>query len=314
MYEHNRAILTRSTQRSAGGDSGPSGSAPRAIPRLATRRDLLRGVLLGGAGLGLAGYSRLARGGYSVNLGPAPQLLGYLNPTLVQNNFNNMVANHPAKITAAGLNAQEASILAARYPADVSAYIPAGTVPHQKYVQTRGFLPCPPTLGCVGGLDGTLQEIYLDFRLFGGAPAGGVLAPLSVPAATLATTIYYGGLVWSAYQVGFAAGSYLVGWMQKYDTTSWDQIVTLTGSAVNAASWFASSMQNMASDAYNYGNNLFGRDAWNFNNQFFAVSPYSIGIGGSLGYGNSYGFGVFDDISFLDIDPSGGGCFNPMDC
>lgn len=241
-------------------------------------------------------------------------MIGGLYAPAVQANFNNMIANHPYNITSANLNTQEIYMLSSRYPADLSAYFPAGSAARSKYVYAREFFPCPPTLGCLGGLDSTLTEVYLDFRLFGGAQTAAIGAPLSLQAATLATAIYYGGLVLGAYGTGYAAGTYLVGWMQKYDTTSWDQIVSLCGSAVNAASWFASSMQSMASGAYNYGNNLFGRDSWNFNVQFFNLAPTSLGISGSYGYGDSIGWGVFDDISFLDVDPTGGGCFNPMDC
>lgn len=252
--------------------------------------------------------------GYSVNLGLAPQWLGYLDANAVHTNFTTMVGNHVANVVNANLNAQEASLIAMHYPGDLTWCFNNGSVAKAKYQSTREFLPCPPTFGCVGGLDATLNQIYLDFRLFGGAPAGGIYAPLSVPAATLATSLYYGGLVYLSYSLSFAAGTYLVGWMQKYDPTSWDQIVTVVGSVANAVSWFGSSMQNMASGAYNYGNNLFGKDAWNFNVQFFNLPPTDLGISGSLGYGNSFGWGVFDDISYLDIDPAGGGCFNPLNC
>lgn len=281
-----------------------------AQPRLASRRDMLRGVLLGGAGLALAGHARVARAG-TVNLGSAPAVIGYLNAATVQANFNNMVANHPTLITKANLNYQEISILSGRYPGDLSAYFPAGSTAKSKYQYYREFFPCPPTLGCLGGLDSTLTEVYLDFRLFGGAPAGGIFAPLSLESATLATCLYYCGLVLSAYGAGYAAGSYLVGWMQKYDTTSWDQIVSLTGSVANAVSWFGSGIQNLASVAYSSNNFLFGRDSWSFNTQFFDLQPSTLGLGGGFGYDNSFGWGVFDDISSFDIS---GGCINPGDC
>lgn len=299
--------LSRSDGRQVAPATGP-------IPRLATRRDLIRGAVLGGAGLALGGYARLARAGAWPNLGSAPAIIGDLYGPAVQANFNGLINSYAHNIPRANLNLQEVSLLASRFPGDLSAYFPTGSAAHSKYVQTREFLPCPPTLGCLGGLDSTMTEIYLDFRLFGGAPAGGIYAPLSLSAATLATAIYYGGLALFAYGAGYQAGSYLVGWMQKYDTTSWDQIVSLVGGTANAVSWFGSGIQSMAVGAYDYGTNLFGKDSWNFNNQFFGLSPYTLGIGGPYGYGNSIGWGVFDSIDALDVDPSGGGCISPDGC
>jgi hypothetical protein len=264
-----------------------STSPPVSATHLVTRRRLIGSL----AAVGCLAHIPLAKAG--VNLGRAPQMLGGLNQTAVNNAFNSMISAHYANISSVNLNASEWGILGLAYPHIYSLLTPTA---QSHYVSRQKLFVCPPTLGCLGALDSTLNEIYLDFRLFGGPLYGA----LSLESAALATVVYYGGLVVAAYGVGSWIGSKAVDWMQVYTPNAWDRVVTLVGSTTEAASWLASSINQLANAAATSNNGAFGYDSWRLNLDFFDVPSSSLGIGGSLGFDNSYGWGVFDSISSAD--------------
>lgn len=268
------------------GHTRAAGSPVYATPLVSRRR--LIGSL---TALGCVAYIPLAKAG--VNLGRAPQMLGGLNQTDVNNAFTSLVSAHYAKISSVNLNAQEWGILGLAYPA-IEPLLTSSA--QSKYVARQKFFVCPPTLGCLGGLDSTLNEIYLDFRLFGGPLYGS----LSLEAAALATSIYYGGLVVAAYGAGNWIGTQLVDWMQVYTPSAWDRIVTLVGTTASAAAWFGDAVTRLATAAANSNDALFGYESWQLDTHYFDVPSSNIGIGGSFGFDNSYGWGVFDSISSND--------------
>lgn len=277
----------RHTLGVTGGDPGEAGEKVSAT-RLVSRRRALGGI----AALGCLAHIPIARAG--VNLGRAPQMLGGLTNT--HNAFTALISAHYPKISAVNLSASEWGLLGLAYPMVDTLLSPAA---RSKYAARQKLFICPPTLGCLGALDSTLTEIYLDFRLFGGALYGA----LSLEAATLATATYYGGLVLSAYGLGFAAGSKLAGWMQIYTPDAWDHIVTIVGSASEALTSFGGAITQLANTAATNTWNtdaVFGYESWRLNASYFDVPSESLGIGGSLGFGSSYGWGVFDSISSVD--------------
>lgn len=223
-------------------------------------------------------------------------MLGGLNQTNVTNAFRSLVSARAANISSVTLSASEWGLLGLSYPTIDALLSP---VAKSKYAARQKLFVCPPTLGCLGGLDSTLTEIYLDFRLFGGALYGS----LSLEAAALATATYYGGLVYGAYKLGDYAGSKFVDWLQVYNPAAWDHIVTVVGSAATAVTDFGDAINQLAATATTSAWNtdaVFGYQSWELNTHYFDVPSAALGIGGSMGFDNSYGWGVFDAITATD--------------
>jgi hypothetical protein len=150
-----------------------------------------------------------------------------------------------------------------------------------------GVVPIPPTGGYPGSLEFTLQEIYLDFRLFGGAAGG----PLGVQASLYSTAVFAGTNLVAAGYAGYQLGTGVAWLWQRISPDSWESFSNGVGTVVT-------DLDALTTAVLDADWNAIGASESGMLNDFeTSVTDIGIGPGGAPGP-----FGVSQDLICDDAD------------
>jgi hypothetical protein len=240
-------------------------------------------------------------------MGTARQNIGS-TPAQIASIFNARMASNFGRVNYNSLRPDQWTMLAHVYPGDLTALMPVSAViPRAKYVLARTraqpIIPIPPTLGNLGALQSTVQEIYLDFLLFGGAPSGGIYAPLAPEIALYATTVFVAFQLTVAFGAGYALGTWLYNFSRANLPEDLNPLMAPTeyiDAVANMVSWVQTGSPSGPFAEYSLNEGYFGIPLSELNN----ASDFGAGQWGP--------WGVFDDASFFFDESSF--CVNPLQC
>jgi hypothetical protein len=228
-------------------------------------------------------------------MGVSRQYIGS-TPAQIASIFNARMASNFGRVNYNSLRPDQWTMLAHAYPGDLNALMPvAAAIPRAKYAVARTkvnpIIPVPPTLGYLGSLQSTVTEIYFDFLLFGGAPAGGIYAPLLPEIAFYATTVYVAFQLTVAFGAGYALGTWLYNFAQANLPEDLNPLMAPTEYMIQ--------VENMVNWAQSGGTPLGPKSEYYLNEYYFGIPIDQLNDPAQFG-SNTWGpWGVFDDARFF---------------